>query len=216
MRHGLAANSFARRDEITFGAGANERALTEETEELFTELVGRLLDARHPHGSMKDPLYRLQPERWLESVLRQELLEIEPGIVPGCVYSQVPAFAAGDRGMLDLLTVDRSGRLLVIELKADEDLHLPLQGLDYWPRGKRKAAGATTARKQAGWDARSASAWIFSGRRAGGIFAAAAAFCCAFGLAGIHLRRMRRVLSVSVSGGGVDADCPGRALAGAA
>jgi hypothetical protein len=32
--------------------------------------------------------------------------EIEPGIVRKCVYSQVPAFAAGDRGMLDLLTVD--------------------------------------------------------------------------------------------------------------
>ena len=40
VRQGLAANSFARQDEITFGAGANETALTEETEELFTELVG--------------------------------------------------------------------------------------------------------------------------------------------------------------------------------
>jgi hypothetical protein len=134
VRQGVSGKSFARQDEITFGAGANETALTEDTEELFTELVGRLLEGRHPHGSMKDPLYRLQPERWLESVLRQELLEIEPGIVPQCVYSQVPAFAAGDRGMLDLLTVDRDGRLLVIELKADEDLHLPLQGLDYWLR----------------------------------------------------------------------------------
>ena len=36
--------------------------------------------------------------------------------------------------MLDLLTLDRSGRLTVIELKADEDLHLPLQALDYWIR----------------------------------------------------------------------------------
>lgn len=134
VRHAMAANSFARQDEITFGAGANETALTEETEELFSELVGRLLESRHPRGNMRDPLYRLQPERWLESVLRQELSEIEPGIVPECVYSQVPAFAAGDRGMLDLLSVDRSGRLLVLELKADEDLHLPLQGLDYWLR----------------------------------------------------------------------------------
>ena len=36
--------------------------------------------------------------------------------------------------MLDLLTLDRKGRLVVIELKADEDLHLPLQALDYWIR----------------------------------------------------------------------------------
>jgi hypothetical protein len=36
--------------------------------------------------------------------------------------------------MLDLLGVLRDGRLAVIELKADEDLHLALQGLDYWIR----------------------------------------------------------------------------------
>jgi hypothetical protein len=137
VRQGVAANSFARHNEITFGAGANETALTEETEELFSELVGRLLESRHPGGSMKDPLFRLQPERWLESVLRQELSEIEPGIVRQYVYSQVPAFAAGDRGMLDLLTVNNGGRLLVIELKADEDMHLPLQGLDYWLRVRK-------------------------------------------------------------------------------
>jgi hypothetical protein len=50
------------------------------------------------------------------------------------LYSQVPALSVGDRGLLDLLTLDRNGRLAVIELKADEDLHLPLQALDYWIR----------------------------------------------------------------------------------
>jgi len=36
--------------------------------------------------------------------------------------------------MIDVLTVTRDGQLAVLELKADEDLHLPLQGLDYWAR----------------------------------------------------------------------------------
>ncbi len=36
--------------------------------------------------------------------------------------------------MLDLLTLDHDGRLVVMEFKADEDLHLPLQALDYWIR----------------------------------------------------------------------------------
>ena len=49
-------------------------------------------------------------------------------------YSQVPAFSASDRAMLDVLTVTHEGRLAVVELKADEDIHLPLQGLDYWSR----------------------------------------------------------------------------------
>jgi hypothetical protein len=50
------------------------------------------------------------------------------------VYSQVPAFSASDRAMLDVLTVTREGRLAIVELKADEHIHLPLQGLDYWSR----------------------------------------------------------------------------------
>ena len=37
-------------------------------------------------------------------------------------------------GVLDLLAVDHRGRLAVIELKASEDVHLPLQALDYWMR----------------------------------------------------------------------------------
>jgi hypothetical protein len=36
--------------------------------------------------------------------------------------------------MIDALTLTRDGRLAVVELKADEDIHLPLQGLDYWAR----------------------------------------------------------------------------------
>ena len=36
--------------------------------------------------------------------------------------------------MLDVLTCTLEGRLAVLELKADEDIHLPLQGLDYWAR----------------------------------------------------------------------------------
>ena len=41
-------------------------------------------------------------------------------------------FAGGERGIIDLLAVDHSGRLAVVELKASADLHLPLQALDYW------------------------------------------------------------------------------------
>jgi hypothetical protein len=51
------------------------------------------------------------------------------------VYSQVPAIAgAHDQGLLDLLGVTADGRLAVIELKVDDDLHFALQGLDYWIR----------------------------------------------------------------------------------
>jgi hypothetical protein len=58
-----------------------------------------------------------------------------PHLDPRHVYAQVPAIAgASDRGLLDLLGVTADGRLAVVELKADDDLHFALQGLDYWIR----------------------------------------------------------------------------------
>ena len=98
------------------------------------ELVSRLFARRIAGGDKRDPLYRMQPERWLESVLRRDVEPLDAHLDPAHVYTQVPAFAAADRGMLDLLGVTDDGRLAVIELKADEDLHLALQGLDYWVR----------------------------------------------------------------------------------
>lgn len=133
-RHTVAKDSFAREEQLTFGAGANETPLNADTQPFFLELLARLLDSRVPGGKVRDALYRLQPERWLEAELRKDLHQVDASLRSEFVYSQVPAFAAADRGMLDLLTVNQAGRLVVIELKADEDLHLPLQGLDYWLR----------------------------------------------------------------------------------
>ena len=134
VRHGVAAHSFAREDEASFGAGASETPLTEENEPLCRELFARLFLSRHADGAHTDPLFRMAPERWLESRLRAGLAELLPALRGDLLYAQVPALAAGDRGMLDLLTLDRYGRLTVLELKAAEDLHLPLQALDYWIR----------------------------------------------------------------------------------
>ena len=134
VRQGASAHSFAREEEISFGAGANETLLTEENEELCRELCARLFQSRYADGAQTDPLFRMQPERWLESRLRAEIAQLFPGLRGDLLYSQVPALSNGDRGMLDLLTLDRNGRLAVIELKANEDLHLPLQALDYWIR----------------------------------------------------------------------------------
>ena len=134
VRQMSADRSFAREIDVTFGAGANETPLNEDTADLCRDLLARLFASRHPDGSHNDPLFRLQPERWLESRMRTGISELLPGLRGDLIYTQVPALSGGDRGMLDLLTLDRAGRLTVIEVKADEDLHLPLQALDYWIR----------------------------------------------------------------------------------
>lgn len=87
-------------------------------------------------ADVMNPLYRRNPEAWLESQIRANLAEIHAPLVEGAVYGQVPAFAAGERGVIDLVAVERTGRLTVIEVKASEDIHLPLQALDYWMRVK--------------------------------------------------------------------------------
>jgi hypothetical protein len=216
-RIGLAPNSFAQTLEITVGAGAYERPLTEANRRMLAEHVAELFERRRAgelvasfasrgvgssrrigasmttpaHSRMRarartkvtDPLYRAVPERWLESMLRRDLApltrslapkldgearrnegfanDVDPDTIgnraedapsqrqrehdaesrviprldPQHVYAQVPAIAgASDRGMLDLLGVTADGRLAIIELKADDDLHFALQGLDYWIR----------------------------------------------------------------------------------
>ncbi len=134
VRQAAGSHSFSQQQEITFGAGANETPLAEEAEALCRELCARLFASRHRDGAHKDPLFRMQPERWLESEFRAGLTDLLPLLRGDQLYSQVPALSSGDRGMLDLLTLDRNNRLVVIELKANEDLHLPLQALDYWIR----------------------------------------------------------------------------------
>ena len=134
IRFGASAESFNRVEEISFGAGANETPLTQDNQKTLQEMVARLCERRSAAGDKRDPLYRMQPERWLEGRLRQDVSLLDPRLDTARVYTQVPAFAANDRGMLDLLSVSDDGRLAVIELKAAEDPQLAMQGLDYWVR----------------------------------------------------------------------------------
>lgn len=90
----------------------------------------------HGPADPRNALYRSHPERWLESQVRRQLNLIDDGLSQRPLYGQVPSVAGPDRGIIDLLGCDRQGRLAVLELKASEDIHLPLQALDYWMRVK--------------------------------------------------------------------------------
>ncbi len=126
--------SFRSTQEIVFGIGAEERVLEDHNWPHFLQLLTALRDTRHPYGPRQHPLFRIHPERWLESLVVADVSVIDGRLNSQSLYSQVPAFSASDRSMIDVLTTTRDGRLAVVELKADEDIHLPLQGLDYWSR----------------------------------------------------------------------------------
>ncbi|HKU26965.1 MAG TPA: hypothetical protein VJQ54_15935 [Candidatus Sulfotelmatobacter sp.] len=133
-RMGAEAITFQSKQEIVFGVGPEERALEDRNWPLFVQLLTALRDARHPYGLRQGRLFRMHPERWLESLVSTDVSVIDERLETESVYSQVPAFSAADRAMIDILTLTREERLAVVELKADEDIHLPLQGLDYWSR----------------------------------------------------------------------------------
>jgi len=74
------------------------------------------------------------PEDLLESLLRHEIHTVDPLLRREPIYAQLLTFAGMDRDLIDLLAVSEQGRLTILELKVTEDVHLPLQALDYWMR----------------------------------------------------------------------------------
>ncbi len=122
---------------VFYGLEGSYRRMEAGDEAGLRKLIAQVLKIRS--ASSPNPsheFYRLQGERWLESLLVRDITKVDTDLLPECVYPQVPAFSGGDRGVIDILTVTRRGRLAVNELKLVEDINLPLQGLDYWLRVK--------------------------------------------------------------------------------
>jgi hypothetical protein len=123
---------------VFFGLGNAPERLTSATKPRLERLLHQL--DLHRNSLAEDAnhyLYRAAPERWLESIVIEDPVKLDAQLDPEHFYSQVPALAAGDRGVLDLLGITRKGRLVVIELKASEDIQLPVQAVDYWLRVRR-------------------------------------------------------------------------------
>ncbi len=144
MRLSFPGEGFNRLPEVVVGTGARETTLTAGNAGELRALVAELFLRRRARGGAEragaepawnDVLFRTQPERWLESKLRAEIGVLDETLRDAPVYVQIGAVAgASDRGMIDLLACTQAGRLAVVEVKADEDLQLPLQALDYWIR----------------------------------------------------------------------------------
>ena len=123
---------------VFFGANDPSRELTPDSRSGLRNLLHDLDLHRNPLATdTRHLLYRAHAERWLESLLTGDVTRIDAMLDQRFVYSQVFANAGGGHGILDLLTITRTGRLAIIELKATEHIHLPLQAADYWLRIRR-------------------------------------------------------------------------------
>lgn len=112
------------------------------------EMIEEVAAARRPDATNRNhALYQAYPEQWLESQVRAAPTALDPTFRAAPWYRRTPATLGSDRGVLDMLGVDHSGRLVVLELKTEEELRLPTQALDYWLRVERhRLRGDFTAR----------------------------------------------------------------------
>src|SRR5262249_32471270 len=123
-RHGLefartrmsnVPGTFQVEEETIFGVAGFQARLTPETETAFAEFAQTVASARDPGADRHDPLWRMYPERWLESLVLKSVTAIDAKLDATRAYSQVPAFSASDRAMIDILTCTRDARLAVLE-----------------------------------------------------------------------------------------------------
>src|SRR6202162_5954543 len=84
-----------------FGATDPRQPLTAGSRPQFTKLIHQLETHRHPLASdTRQPLYRAQAERWLESLGREDVTRIDASLDQRFVYAQVFANSGGEHGIL--------------------------------------------------------------------------------------------------------------------
>lgn len=133
--------------ETCFGWPDTDQKLSPSRTGDLKNLIQDLMNFRHPLATdTRNRFFRAQPERWMESIVQEDVSRIDANLNKRFVYSQVFAHAGGEHGILDLLTVTRAGRLAILELKASEHIHLPLQAADYWLRIRRHLEAQDFAR----------------------------------------------------------------------
>jgi hypothetical protein len=125
-------------ERVWFGVeGSRRRLLDKSTHDGWAALLDELrihrcaAAADHHHA-----LYRAASEAWLESLLRRNIIRLDPGLIIAPLHAQFRTARGGRLGVrpIDLLALRRDGRLAVIELKVFEDREHVFQGADYWQR----------------------------------------------------------------------------------
>jgi len=132
---------------IYFGSESVWEELCSRNEHKLKQLMLNLQKFRNPLAkNPRHPLYRAHAERWMQSLVMQDVSRIDVSLDPEHVYEQVFAQSGGQHGILDLLAVTRTKRLAILELKAAENVDMPLQAAEYWARIRRHQAQGDLAR----------------------------------------------------------------------
>ena len=125
-------------EKVWFGINrAHRRLLDQSTWADWQNLLCDLREHRSASaGDRHHASYRAAPEAWLESLLRRDITQLDPGLIIAPLHAQFRTARGAKLGIrpIDLLALRQDGRLVVIELKVSEDREHVLQGADYWRR----------------------------------------------------------------------------------
>ncbi|HJZ82570.1 MAG TPA: hypothetical protein VKD91_19555 [Pyrinomonadaceae bacterium] len=142
--HGLPfarARKVIDRHHVWFGLdGAPRRALDQYHQNDWLKLLHDLQTYRNAEcRDRRHWFFRAAGEAWLESILRRDISRLDPGLIVAPLHAQFRtspggANRAGGARPIDLLALRQDGRLVVIELKVNEDREHVFQGVDYWRR----------------------------------------------------------------------------------
>lgn len=121
--------TVAGKERAWFGTGRDKQILSAETWPQLTALARELETYRRPHTPNKrHELYRMAPEAWLETLLAQNIKQLDANLILSPIYNQFRATA----DKIDLLALREDGRLVIIELKTSIDREMMFQAADYW------------------------------------------------------------------------------------
>lgn len=128
-------------DRVWFGIeGARRRSFHQHNHGDFEKLLDDLAAYRNELcRDRRHWFHRAAGEAWLESILRRDISKLDPGLIVAPLHAQFRTSHGGGIGAtgarpIDLLALRHDGRLVVIELKVNEDREHVFQGVDYWRR----------------------------------------------------------------------------------
>lgn len=117
-----------------FGCFGNQTALGESNIADLGMLIDSLREFRCAGPSTRrHEFFRAAPEAWLESMFRRDITLLDANLVLSPLYHQFRA----DRDRIDLLALRKDGRIVIIELKTEQDREMVLQAADYWRKIER-------------------------------------------------------------------------------
>lgn len=135
--NGLPFTKFSK-DKIWFGV-ENRQFLDQTNWNELMQLVDNLqLYRQHDSLNKSHAFYKLLPEAWLESALRNNISILDANLILSPLHNQFRASSE----QIDLLALRKDGRLVIIELKVSPNREHLFQAVDYWQEiEKQRIAG---------------------------------------------------------------------------